>query len=266
MIKKVTIFLAILLCAGSLSAREYTPQTVPNVQLTDARRFVSNPDGILSEATVGEIDRMCADLKARELAQVVVLVLDEVDEGSLDMFAHNVLNLWGVGQKGKNNGLVISVVRQQRDIQFETGYGLEGVLPDALCKRIQSVYMVGPLGEGDWDKGVLDGVTAVYNVLTDNQEELGALMAAEEDETGWMIGVIAFFVFIFVFAALMDRNNKKKGGGRGDSDSFGGGSPLWPFLGGFGAGGGFGGGRGGGFGGGGFGGGMSGGGGARSGF
>jgi uncharacterized protein len=270
MIKKITIFLTTLLCWTGLAAREYTPATVPNVQLTDARRCVSNPEGILSASTVREIDRMCADLKARGLAELVVLVLDEVDEGSLDMFAHNVLNLWGVGQKGKNNGMVISVVRRQGDIQFEVGYGLEGVLPDALCKRIQQVYMVGPLGDGEWDKGVLDGVTAVYNVLTDNQEELGALRAAEEDEPSWMIGVIIFFVGMIVVASLLARHDKKNGGGRGDSDSFGGGIPLWPFLGGFGAGGGFGGGRGGGFGGGGFGGGfgggMSGGGGARSGF
>ncbi len=178
MAKRFPILFFALICAiGSLAA-DYTVETVPNVQLYDAQRFTTNPDGIISAATQSEIDRMCGELRDRQLAEVVVLVLDGVDESSLDMFAHSVLNRWGVGQKGKDNGLVISVVRRQRDIQFETGYGLEGVLPDALCKRIQMTYMVEPLGAGDFDKGVLDGVTAVYNVLTDNEAELTALKAA----------------------------------------------------------------------------------------
>jgi uncharacterized protein len=198
MIKKLLLIAVAVLSGFSLAAREYTPATVPNVQLQDARRFVSNPDGILSQVSVNQIDAMCAELKERDLAQVAVLVLDAVDEGDLDMFAHEVLNRWGVGTKGKDNGLVISVVKQQRDIQFETGYGLEGVLPDALCKRIQTVYMVPALGAGEWDKGVVDGVTAVYNVLMDNQEELSALKAAEEAENRagrlLVLGILALFL------------------------------------------------------------------------
>jgi uncharacterized protein len=198
MVKKI-LFIAVSLLSGlALSGREYTPATVPNVQLQDARQFVSNPDGILSQTSVDQIDAMCAELKERDLAQVAVLVLDAVDESDLDMFAHEVLNRWGVGDKGKDNGLVISVIKQQRDIQFETGYGLEGVLPDALCKRIQTVYMVPALGAGEWDKGVVDGVTAVYNVLMDNQEELGALRVAEkaENRAGRLLvfGILAMFL------------------------------------------------------------------------
>lgn len=221
-------------------------------------RWVSNPDGILSSATVAQIDGLCAELATKHLAQVAVLVLDNVPEDQLDLFAHRQLNQLGVGEKDRDNGLIISVVRQQRDIQFETGYGLEGVLPDALCKRIQTVYMIGPLGAGDFDKGVLDGVTAVYNVLMDNTEELGALTDARNADDKFLLlkafGALALFILVIV---LLGRG----GGGMG-------GFLLGTLLGGMGrggGGGGFGGGGSGGFGGG-FGGGMSGGGGARSGF
>ncbi len=281
MIRHLAILAISLVCATGLAAQGYTPETVPNVQLSDARRFTSDPDGILSPATVAEIDRMCGELRQRGIAEVVVLVLDRVADNSLDLFAHNVLNRWGVGERGKDNGLVISVVRAQRDIQFETGYGLEGVLPDAICKRIQTVYMVGPLGEGNFDKGVFDGVKAVYDVLMNNQEELGALREQTEQGSGPFIAVIVLFAIVLIVVSLISRHARKGGGGNsggpggsGNSGSFGGGSPIWPFLGGFGAGGGFGGFGGGGFGGfggggfggGGFGGGRSGGGGARSGF
>ncbi len=269
MIKRLSILATLLISSVMLAARSYTPQTVPNVQLDDARRFVSNPDWILTPTTVAEIDRMCFELKEKGLAQVAVLVLDEVDERDLDMFAHKVLNLWGVGDKTKDNGLVISVVKQQRDIQFETGYGLEGVLPDAICKRIQTVYMVPPLGRGEWDEGVLEGVKAVYNVLTDNKEELGAFSEAQDDMDNLIAALSLFMGVLFlVLLVFVIAGRKKRGGGGGSGSGSGsgrtrgtfGGFPVgFPPIGGFGGGGG-------GFGGGGFGGGMSGGGGARSGF
>ncbi len=239
--------------------------------LPAAAQWVSNPDGILSPQTEAQINRLCTELSDRHIAQVAVLVLDSVPEDQLDMFAHRQLNELGVGEKGRDNGLVISIVRQQRDIQFETGYGLEGVLPDALCKRIQTVYMVKSLVAGDWDGGVLAGVTAVYNVLMDNKEELGALMDYKEDLTGPLaVGALLFIGALVLLLILAAHHNKKGGGDRG-SDSFGsgmGGFILGSLLGSLGRGGGsFGGGGfgGGGFGGG-FGGGRSGGGGARTGF
>jgi uncharacterized protein len=285
MIRRLATFTIALACALSAGAQGYTVETVPNVQLTDSRRFVTNPDGILSPATEGEIDRLCGDLRQRGLAEVVVLVLERVEDNSLDGFAHNVLNRWGVGQRGKDNGLAISVVRSQRDIQFETGYGLEGVLPDALCKRIQTVYMTEPLRAGDFDTGVMAGVKAVYNVLTDNEAELGALRAAGDTPTGGLgtLGVMGIlFVVVMAAGIISAAVRAKRGGGRrggrggwddpddpASTGGFGGpsaGSILGGILGGL-IGGGFGGGGfGGGSFGGGFGGGRSGGGGARTGF
>ncbi len=186
-------------------------------------RWVSNPDGILSSGTVARIDEMCRELEQKQLAQVAVLVLDNVPDDQLDLFAHRRLNELGVGEKGRDNGLVISVVRRQRDIQFETGYGLEGVLPDALCKRIQTVYMVGPLGAGNFDKGVLDGVTAVYNVLMDNTEELAPLHeaeAAEANQNRFIFRVIGFMVLImvlFIVIGLVNHNKRNRGNGPGSS-------------------------------------------------
>ena len=71
----------------------------------------------------------------------------------------------GVGQKGKDNGLVILLVTEERCIQFVTGYGLEGILPDALCKRIQTRYMNPYLSKGNWDAGMIAGVQAVRQIL-----------------------------------------------------------------------------------------------------
>jgi uncharacterized protein len=302
--KKIARILIIILlfATNGHAAVLYTPGNVPNPQLLGGTRFTANPDAILAENTVAEIDKMCLNLKERGIAQVAVVVVGEVDDDALPMFAHNLLNKWGVGERGKENGLVIFVTTGAREIEFETGYGLEGVLPDALCKRIQTRYMVPLLGEGKWDEGVLAGVRATYDVLTGAAGELGGV-TTQHESTDWsslamMLGAIVLFVIVALWyerrkltcpvchtvnglkliktevvsrtrnSITRDRSYKCRKCGhivkRRSTDHRGGGGIIigGGSMGGFG---GFGGGRSGGFGGG-FGGGMSGGGGARSGF
>lgn len=73
----------------------------------------------------------------------------------------------GSRQEGKDNGLVILLVTDQRCIQFYTGYGLEGVLPDAICKRIQTKYMIPYLKDGNWNEGMVAGIRRLASDLTD---------------------------------------------------------------------------------------------------
>lgn len=76
----------------------------------------------------------------------------------------------GSGQEKENNGLVILLVTDQRCIQFYTGYGLEGDLPDAICKRIQTKYMIPYLKDSNWDAGMVAGVKAVCARLDGSME------------------------------------------------------------------------------------------------
>ena len=72
---------------------------------------------------------------------------------------------WGIGKKADDNGLLILLVLDQRKVTFATGYGLEGVLPDALCFRIQQNEMVPWFRKNDFDRGMTEGVRAVTLVL-----------------------------------------------------------------------------------------------------
>lgn len=107
----------------------------------------------------------------------------------------------GCGKERKNNGLVILLVTDQRCIQFYTGYGLEGDLPDAICKRIQTRDMIPYLKDGNWDAGMVAGVRAVCGRLdgsmvndTDDEEDisfsvfwqqLSDSLLLPEESVGW---------------------------------------------------------------------------------
>ena len=137
----------------------------PNVQAADRTRFVSNPDGLLSQSAVYRIDTMLYSLKESGRAQVVVVAVNSIgDEVPFD-FLQQLVTRWGVGRKEADDGLGILLVVDQGAIEIQTGYGLEGDLPDALLKRIINNYMLPAFRERDWDRGMTEGVAAIAGVL-----------------------------------------------------------------------------------------------------
>lgn len=169
----IALFLFLLV---SLQAQEvYTTKNIPKVHLQDKTRYVCNPAGILSTAACDSIDRMLYALEKQTGIETVVAVVPSIGQEDCFDFSHQLLNEWGVGKKDKNNGLVILLVTDQRCIQFYTGYGLEGDLPDAICKRIQTKYMIPYLKDGNWDAGMVAGVRATCarldGSMTNDSEE-----------------------------------------------------------------------------------------------
>ena len=173
-------FIGLMGCL-SLQAKEYTVKEIPMVHLQDKTRYVSNPDGILSSSAVAEMDRILYELEQKTGIQTLVVVVTGIEGGDCFDFAYRLGKEMGVGQKERDNGLVILLSTDERCIQFATGYGLEGVLPDAICKRIQSRYMVEHLGKEDWDTGMIQGIRAVNGYLDGSMENISS--EEEEDMT-----------------------------------------------------------------------------------
>lgn len=80
---------------------------------------------------------------------MAVVAVDDIAGGDAFSFAVELFRSWGVGSAESDNGLGILLVKELREIRFVTGGGLEGILPDALCKRIQLNYMLPAFREGD---------------------------------------------------------------------------------------------------------------------
>ena len=172
--RKLLFILSFFCLLGNLTlqAKEYTIQEIPMVHLQDRTRYVSNPDGILSESTVATIDNILYNLEQKTGIQTLVVAVTGIEGGDCFEFAYRLGKEKGVGQKGRDNGLVILLSTDERCIQFATGYGLEGVLPDAICKRIQNRYMIEPFSKGDWNTGMIEGIRAVNSYLDGSMENI----------------------------------------------------------------------------------------------
>ncbi|MDP4276651.1 MAG: TPM domain-containing protein [Bacteroidota bacterium] len=182
--KRARLFLSIVLLtvATTVSANTWTVESVPNTRLSNIRSHTSDPDNLLDEASKTQIDQMLAQLEDSTTAEIEVVALKSVGDIYCKDFATNLFNYWKIGKASKDNGLLILMVEDQGKISFETGYGMEGVLPDAICMRIIHNDMLPLMKDNQYGKGMLKGVLAVIRVVKDPKvaDEIKEDMAAEE--------------------------------------------------------------------------------------
>ena len=195
------LFVALLSIVATVSAGRYSVQQIVNVQLKDGSRYTSNPDNILSAEAVAAIDRACDSLHSAGKAQIAVVAVEDIEGDDLFTFAHELFSSWGVGGKKSDNGLGIILVTERREIRFVTGYGLEGILPDALCRRIQQRYMFEHLAAGDYSAGMVSGVAALASVISSDGEVDMEGEMTDEELLGFM--VIFFGLMLVVIAISM---------------------------------------------------------------
>ena len=209
--RRLLIIILALACCNVALARQYRVKDVPNVQIENRYRFTSNPDGILSQSAVAQIDSMCYDLRHRGIAQVAVVAVEEIDRDDVFDFAYELFSKWGVGSKS-DSGIGILLVEEAREIRFITGYGVEGALPDAICKRIQTQYMLPHFRRGDYSSGMVAGVAAIQSRLNGSELDLGGNDDYQEDDTFDIIMIILFMsliIFGTIFLVIIiDRHSR----------------------------------------------------------
>jgi uncharacterized protein len=265
--------LALLLLGGAL----WTP--------TAAARAWPKPQGYVSDlatamdpASRDSIEALAGELDRKTGAQLAVVTVPDLGGDEIDPVAVDLYKAWGIGSKGKDEGVLILLAQKERRVRIEVGYGLEGILPDGLCGSIIRRVMAPELSQGKTGPGLLHGAAAVVGVIARDRGVTitGAQPLPSEGDGGGLSPRGIFFIVLLVaglLSRLLQAGSSRRGWmGRRGPWWWGGGGPggYGGMFGGFGGmGGGFGGGFGGGGGGGGFGGfggGRSGGGGASGGF
>src|SRR5262245_16001825 len=140
------VFLALSLCAA-LAALTF-PQLTGRV-VDDA--------GILDAATKANLDRKLAEFESKTTGQLVVVTLKSLQGTSIEDYGYQLGRHWGIGQKGKDNGALLIVAPEEREVRIEVGYGLEGELTDAQSRTIIESRILPRFREGDFAAGIRGG-------------------------------------------------------------------------------------------------------------
>ena len=210
---------------------------------------------VVSPATAAQLNKTLEDSERQTSEQIVVAVFPKMQsDSSVEDYTVRVARSWQVGQKNKNNGAVLFVFVQDHRMFLQTGYGLEGVLPDALCKRIIDEQIAPRFKAGDYDGGLTAGVQSILAAAKGEYRGTGTTVAerhySQFSRVDWDGIIPVLIAVLLVILYLSVRSTLLRGGFISYSGS------GWSSGGWWGGGGGFGGGfGGGGFGGGGFGGG-----------
>jgi uncharacterized protein len=164
-------------------------------------RVVDDAD-VLSTATVDAISAKLQGYEAATTNQVVVVTLPDLKGYPIEDWGLALGRGWGLGQKGKDNGVILIVAPKDRQLRIEVGYGLEGVLPDATADQIIRTVIIPRFKSGDLEGGISSGVDAILSVLGGNSAAAFAAPApkiAPAERFGEAIGPFIPVVFFLIF-------------------------------------------------------------------
>ena len=210
--KLLTLLFSFIIGIGFSFAQEaYTVKTVPNVQLQDAQQYTTDPQHLLTATEVDSLNAICRDLRAEKGVEMAVVILPRFTDDYADIreFGFQLFEHWGLGQKDQDNGLLMLLITdpKERAITIEVGYGLEGTLPDGLCKLIQTRTMIPLMKKGQYGAGLIAGAEEIRKVIS-GDSDLPQLLEAQENSSWWeefkemfseiFYSAIAFFFFILM--------------------------------------------------------------------
>jgi uncharacterized protein len=208
--------------------------------------------GLVSPVQAARLESKLREFEKQTSNQVLVAVYPKLPSASLEDFTIRTAESWRAGRKELDNGVVFFVFTGDRKMRIETGYGLEGALPDAIAKRILDEQVVPRFREGDWAGGLEAGIDGI---IAATKGEYQAPPQKPRGLSPLAIVVIVLFVLLFLWLASQGsrddpfggRTYDRRGWRRGNASVIpggggGGGGGSWG--GGFGGGGGFSGGGG----------------------
>lgn len=208
-LKSILTALLCWLCFAGFGKEVYwTPENLPMVHLQDARRYVCNPDGILSQEAVDSLDRELALLEKETGVQTVAIVVGHIEGDDPYSFGQALADKYGIGHKGRDDGLIVLLCTLDRSYSILTGDGLEGVLPDVVCHRVEQNVMVPLLKKSEWSEAMLATIHALDRCIRQDPEMSAYTQEEDEDDDAWISG-LAVLIMLGGFLAVMHKSRRK---------------------------------------------------------
>ena len=161
---------------------------------------VVDTTGTLSTGTREALVQQALALESRKGSQLQVLIVPSTGDETIEQYAQRVFEAWKLGRKDVDDGVLLLVAKDDRTVRIQTGYGLEGAIPDITARRVIDEYLVPRFREGNFDGGVQDATGALVKLI--DGEPLPPPMSGthgQDDDTG------AVLAALFVFGVLAHR-------------------------------------------------------------
>jgi uncharacterized protein len=176
---------------------------------------VNDHAGLLSERDEAELEAALARFETETTNQIVVATLESLQGLAIEEYGYQLGRHWGIGQAGEDNGALLIVAPQEREVRIEVGYGLEGELTDARSRTIIETGILPHFRQGDFPAGIKAGVAGMIETLGGSYDPALRPVQVGESEPApapWPLAIVLPFILFIVLNRVYGRRRR---GGRG---------------------------------------------------
>lgn len=202
-------------------AKDYTPEMMPNVNLDNRYEFVSDPGNLLSPEVKAAVNKQLWNLRQSTSVEAVVAIPPSIGDETIEEWSEQLFTAWGIGKKDKDNGVLLVIAPEQRRARIQTGYGVEGALPDISCMNIINQDIVPNMKADNINAAVSAATSTICAALTD-PAVADELRSSQPDNFGGevissevvrkfaeFVAGIVFLISVFKFFSCMFKARKE---------------------------------------------------------
>ena len=192
----------VFLLTFNLRAAEVIPPAPPH--------YFNDNAGVVAKQVADNLNTQLKDFEQATSNQIAVAIYPKMQTASsIEDYAQHIFEAWKPGQKKLNNGAILLVFTQDHKMRIQTGYGLEGALPDALCKQIIEDEIAPRFKAGDFNGGMTAGVKAMMAAAKGEYKGTGRTHRQEKGKSGPPM-IVFIFIFGFVIVHILSRLRRAK--------------------------------------------------------
>jgi uncharacterized protein len=181
------------------------PGTIQALDVPKLQGYVNDYAGMISPATASRLEKELKAFEQSDSTQLVILTIPSLEGETSDGFGIRVAEAWKIGQKNKDNGLIVLVAKQEHKIRIEVGKGLEGRMTDLLAGRIIDLVITPRFKRGDFDGGFASGVSALIDA-TRGEFKADDKKTSKKNRGGpSLLTLIVVGLVVLVFASNLSR-------------------------------------------------------------
>ncbi len=162
MLRRWLAALAVVLTAAGLA---FVPAAGADVPIPSLKTRVTDLTNTLTAEQKGALEQKLGAFEVRKGSQVAVLMLASTKPEEIEQYSIRLAEAWKIGRKGTDDGVILVVAKDDRRLRIEVGYGLEGVIPDAIAKRVISEVITPKFKTGDFYGGISDGLDRIVKLI-----------------------------------------------------------------------------------------------------
>lgn len=190
--KLVLLFSGLILLFGQTFAAGYPEPMRP-------KRMVNDFEEIFDASAMERLENQCRQLNDTSSNQIAVVTISTTEGDDIDLYAAELGERWGIGQDKEDNGILILIAKDDRQVAISVGYGLEDVIPDAIAKRVVEAIMIPRFKQADFYKGTSEAVDILGDLAVGKIDEVPTKPFPK-----WLLIPIIGFIMLMLFGGSRD--------------------------------------------------------------